>query len=273
MFNLIELLNNSEAGNEISSEVINSTRYTPKCLIDNNLQRNFEGVILTVGNNLEYIPSVLIEMHKKYSEGYFNISNSNIESIFSTLARSSSTPFILNEVRKSFKQFILQNIETYNKYLINSNYYDKLLLKDDFLPAVNNSVDVFLGRKQRYLSESDLEHDLVSTFYYCKNQKLIISLMIKKDNIEIYKTNLNNNVINSETVEFWVDKSFFHGNSKKKFDLYLKNFLFSMTLRGVKIVEKEDILFELCNVPINVNSYEELEILKVNINKVLKNEL
>lgn len=118
------------------------------------------------------------------------------------------------------------------------------------------------------------ENSILGTFYYVSDNKILLTLMVKKEFIPEFKKNISDGLINPTHVEIWIDKSLLDEKERKKLHKWIRDvFLMKLVMNGFKIVEKEDIISELVYFPkIRFRSPSEISEFKTGISKLVLDE-
>lgn len=118
---------------------------------------------------------------------------------------------------------------------------------------------------------SDYGRSLIYPMYYVFNDRIIFTMVVKKDKISEFKNDFNEGKINPTNVEIWMDEDFLKTKDRRLFHKQLREQIpMKLTLEGFTIKEKKDILGEITYVPkIKFKSPAEIVNFKKNVNKLL----
>lgn len=161
-----------------------------------------------------------------------------------------------------------ENIEYSRNILISArNTYanSHLRKKDlpDILTGANYSGVIPFG--------NPIKRSLVSLFYYTDEGKLLLTLVIKKNKLLEFRRDINDDKINPENVEIWIDKNLVENKDRKTFHKWIREeFIMKYTMMGFNIKLKDDILTEFVEIPnLKFKDFHQFSSFKKGLNQFL----
>ncbi len=199
--------------------------------------------------------------------------------------------FVKNEIKNVSSMLMNNNTALDTNEEIKTNLikmYDEVLN----LNANDFSCNIFIGASNVYVSNSRVDtqqqllissnngnyampdsNSIIGTFYYISNDKILLTLMVKKEFIPDFKKNIMEGFIDPTHVEIWIDKSLLSEDRKKLHKWIRDTLLMKLVMNGFKIVEKDDIIAELIYFPkIRFRSPSEISEFKMGINRLVLDE-
>lgn len=165
--------------------------------------------------------------------------------------------FINEKYRNDYSNAIVINMADHMNKQVRIDNQQKILLSKNFTSYTLIDRSIILG-----------------TFYYVYNDKILLTLMVKKDFVYQFRENLKLGFIDPSHTEIWVDKSLLDESDRRKLNKWIREVLMmKLVMSGFKIVEKDDIISELIYFPkIKFKTPSEIAEFRAGLNKMFANE-